>query len=93
MGLSLKWLPLAKPMQQPTKNRGTSNGVGFLTRFCLSGTLGEDNYQSFSMAIQAIKNIMKKIHSVAIDGHQMMKRHVTTNQKTVLVMGGGIMMR
>ncbi len=55
--------------------------------------LGEDNHQSFSMAIQAIKNIMKKIHSVTIDGHQMMKRHVTTNQKSVLVMGGGIMMR
>ncbi len=73
-GLSLKWLPLAEPMQQPTKNRGTSNEVGFLTRFCLGGTLGEDNYQSFSMAIQAIKNIMKKIHSVVIDGHQMMKR-------------------
>ncbi len=49
--MSLKWLPLAEPMQQPTKNRGISNGVGFLTRFCLGGTLGEDNYQSFSMAI------------------------------------------
>ena len=30
---------------------------------------------------------------MAVDGHQMMKRHMTTNQKTVSVMGGGIMTR
>ncbi len=28
---------------------------------------------------------------MAVDGHQMMKRHTTTNQKTVSVMGGSIM--
>jgi hypothetical protein len=54
------------------------------------GLKREDDYPSFSTAIRATKNI-KKIHTVAVDGHQMMKRHTTTNQKTVSVMGGGIM--
>ena len=28
---------------------------------------------------------------MAVDGHQTMKRHMTTNLKTVLLMGGGVM--
>ncbi len=54
------------------------------------GLKQEADYPSFSTVIRATKNI-KKIHTVAVDGHQMMKRHTTTNQKTVSVMGGGIM--
>ncbi len=48
-GLGLKQVPLAQPMQQATKI-STNNGVGFLTRFCFSGTLVEPDYPSFSMA-------------------------------------------
>jgi hypothetical protein len=55
------------------------------------GLKREADYPLFSTAIRAMKNI-KKIHTVAVDGNQMMKRHTTTNQKTVSVMGRGIMM-
>ena len=66
---------------QPKVSFGGGGGLGIKR---------EDDYPSFSTAIRATKNI-KKIHTVAVDGHQMMKRHTTTNQKTVSVMGGGIM--
>jgi hypothetical protein len=39
------------------------------------------------MAILFIKK-NEKIHSAAVDGHQLMKKHTTTNQNTVSVIGG-----
>ncbi len=33
------------------------------------------------------------MHYVAIDGHQTMKRHTTIYQKTVFMMGGGVLTR
>jgi hypothetical protein len=65
----------------------------FGTRFGRDRTLGGKDYPSISTAIRATKNKMKKIHLAAVEGHLTMKKHTTTNQSTVSVMGGGCVTR
>jgi hypothetical protein len=67
-------------------------GRVFGMRFGCGGTFGEDDDHSFCMSIQTTRNKMKK-HYVAIDDHQMTKKHTTINQKELFVKEGGVMMR
>ncbi len=91
-GLGLKRPPLAQPMQQPTKN-STSNGAGIFDKVLPRWNVGEGRLPVVFDSNSSDKKYNEKIHSVAVDGHQTMKRHMTTNQKTVSVMGGGVMTR
>ncbi len=67
-------------------------GWVFWTRFGHGRTLGKDDCQSFWMAIWFMKK-NKKNTLTAVDGHLSMKRHTTTNQSTVSMMGGDCVMR
>ena len=62
-------------------------GRVFWKRFGRSGTFGEDDDHLFRMVIKTTKHKMKKMHYVAIYGHQTMKRHTT------IMMRGGVVMR
>jgi hypothetical protein len=65
----------------------------FETQFRRGRTFGEDDYLLFWTVIQATKNEMKKYTPLAVNGHQTMKRHTPTNQKTARMSWGGVMTR
>ncbi len=78
-GLSLKQPPLAQPKQQPTKN-STSNGAGNFDKI-LRWNVGGGWLPIIFDGDLSNETYNEKIHSVAIDSHQMIKRHMTTNQR------------
>lgn len=92
-GLGLKWPPLAQPMQQPTKTQECQQWGGIFDKILPQWNIGGGQFPIDFDSNPSDKKYNEKIHSVVIDGHKMMKGHVTTNQKTVSVMGGGIMTR
>ena len=91
-GLSLKRPPLAKPTQQPTKN-STSDGADIWDKIRPWRNVGGERLPVYFDGYSSDEKQNEKIHLAAVEGHLTMKKHTTTNQKTVLVMGGGFMTR
>ena len=91
-GLGIKRPPLAKPMQQPPGN-STSDGENIWDEIWPWRNVGGGGLPVDFNGYLRDKKSNGKINSVAVHGHQKLKRHTTTNQMTVSVMGGGVIRR
>ena len=91
-GLGIKRPPLAEPMQQPTEN-STSDRENIWDEIWPRRNVGGGRLPVDFDGYSRDKKSNEKINSVAVHGHQKAKRHTTTNQQTVSVMGGGVIIR
>ena len=91
-GLGLERPPLAKPTQQPTEN-STRDGTDIWEEIRPWQNVGGERLPVNFDCYSSDEKYNEKIHSAAVEVHLTMKKHTTTNQSTVSVMGGGCVTR
>jgi hypothetical protein len=84
----------AEPISPHEGSTGsTNNGVGIIYEIPLRRNFGGGQLPIVLDGDLIHKKYNDKLHLAAVDGHLLIKRHTTTNQITVSVIGGGFVTR